>query len=106
VPVGPPPTCQPSKEVCDGQDNDCNGLIDDQIGCERDWPDGGDPTDMFGDGSVGDPGDPDELAVGVDPSSTSGCTCRTTSSERRASKASLLGFLALAIAVFNRRRAR
>jgi uncharacterized protein (TIGR03382 family) len=36
-PVGTSCGCVPSPEVCDGQDNDCNGVIDDGDVCEIDY---------------------------------------------------------------------
>lgn len=52
-PTNPPPSCQPSQEVCNGHDDDCDGLVDEGDVCGSNPP----PTGTW-----------QVLAMGIEPS--------------------------------------
>jgi GH25 family lysozyme M1 (1,4-beta-N-acetylmuramidase) len=66
----------PTPEVCDGKDNDCNGLVDDQDVCQLDQSDEAARYDLAPSTDVDDDGRADACAL-----STTGITCNLATGE-------------------------
>ncbi|MHB8875120.1 MAG: CHAP domain-containing protein [Myxococcaceae bacterium] len=89
-----PAVTRPSAEVCDGEDNDCNGAADEGLGCGE-LPDAGTPQADGGPGAG--PGGPGGLAPPgseATPGVSGSCGCAGGGSALGA--AALLGLLGLA----------
>ncbi len=89
--------CMPSVEVCNGRDDDCDGVVDDGTCIDGGPP----PIDE-------DAGHAPDAHLGADaggrPSTVTGCGCRTGTGERTATAPALL--LPLALLVLRRRSQR
>jgi surface antigen len=71
-----PEVTKPSAELCDGVDNDCNGLVDDGLSCEPDAGSGNEVTGGGADGGGALPAGGQALASGLPAAVTGSCGCQ------------------------------
>lgn len=120
----PPAPCVPVQETCDGQDNDCDGVVDNGLNCGSTEDAGAQPPDAEADAEVDasaaqdastgtqdavqiDADDEEEVeqrpAAAQPATSDDGCSCRTAG---HSDPAAWLALTALAAAATARRRRR